>query len=635
MDTLGQCVTAQLPYRQLLLAFENFPHGISIYDESKRLTLSNTHYAELYRLPPELLRSGTSVSEIDAYRVSTGSLKIANCDVALANQLTPHLNQPSKASWTDQFEDGRFVCETRLTLPSGGWVAIHEDVTDREQSRLHLEAKYLAKSEFLATMSHEIRTPMSGMMGVLALLLDTPLSQLQRSLVEPAVESGTLLLKIADEILDDSRVEAGTITTEEVNFNLSKIIENCLSLFSAKASKKGVIVSTKISSIPKWVCGDPTRVHQILSNLLGNAVKFTEHGSVRLSCAHQDLGHGQLEVRIEVRDTGIGISDGVQDRIFSRLKKGDSSTACLYGGAGLGLAISKSLVELMGGRIGFRRSAGIGSTFWFTFRCARAHATASPTNVGSTLPQIDLHPARRVLVAEDNQINQRIVAAMLKKAGHIVDLVGNGIEAIVAVDQRLAYDVVLMDMQMPIMNGLAAAAAIRKLPGAKGRTPIIALTANVMAQHREQCLSCGMNDVLTKPFTLEDLLGTIARWGAEQMPTASLAIEDTNGVVHLKSRAAHPTRRQTRRGTSSTPVEDQADKCLDDLEAALANRDLAAVRRVGPDLRGLAAIYSDFRLSEMARYLEQEDTDMNVVRDLVKHIEDIVADTGVRWKSIA
>ena len=372
-----------------------------------------------------------------------------------------------------------------------------------------------AKSEFLATMSHEIRSPMNGMLGMMGLLVDTPLSQEQRYLVQTARDSGHILLTVVNDILDYTKIEGGAIEIEAIDFNLPSIVKGSISLHNLIASEKGLSVDVESSpDTPQWICGDPTRLRQVLFNLLGNAIKFTERGNVQLSCAPQAVDDGGLELRFEVRDTGIGLSEEACGKLFTRFTQVDSSTTRRYGGTGLGLAICKSLVELMGGRIGCTSIPGFGSTFWFTIRCTRGHAPGltetSKTGGLQAVPSKKL----RVLVAEDNPINQKLVSMILHRAGHMADLVGNGVEAIEAI-KRCPYDVVLMDMQMPVMDGQTATATIRKIAGPSAHIPIIALTANIMPQHRVQCIASGMNCVLAKPIDADVLLATIANLTSE------------------------------------------------------------------------------------------------------------------------
>ncbi len=384
-----------------------------------------------------------------------------------------------------------------------------------------LERADRAKSEFLATMSHEIRTPMNGVLGMLRLLLASDLTGRQSELASTAQTSAENLLIILNDILDHSKLEAGRIELEYVSFSPNQVLDSVVSLLRTHADAKGLNLSVESSSeLPQWVKGDPTRVRQVLINLIGNAINFTQKGSVRVMATHRVLEGSNLELYISVSDTGIGISQEDQAKIFTRFSQADNTTTRKFGGSGLGLTICKQLVELMDGEIGLGSIVGEGSTFWFTIRC-----TAGVPPQESEVCEFQVVPPGRrlrILVAEDNLVNCMVVRLFLEKEGHHVEVVGNGLEAVQAVKMG-TYDLCLIDIQMPEMDGRTAARKIRGLEGTISEIPIIALTANAMAGDREEYLAAGMNDYLAKPFDSRQLQAVIARVTEEKAGTAEVA----------------------------------------------------------------------------------------------------------------
>ena len=383
------------------------------------------------------------------------------------------------------------------------------------ESQLKAEAANRLKSEFLVTMSHEIRAPMHGILGTVSLIQDTDLSQVQRKYADTIKQSGDGLLNIINSILDLSKFEVGVLVLEEVDFRLAPLLDSVAGLMESRAQQKGFSFAIeRAPNVSDVLRGDPERIRQILFNLVGNSIKFTEAGGISIRVSQTSRADEICEVRFEVEDTGIGLEEEQQERVFDRFSQANGPTTRKFGGTGLGLAISRELAQLMGGSIGVQSKPREGSVFWFTVQCEPGDASNIPGPDQSSRSdgpgeamQIQ---SLRILVAEDNPVNQLIASDTLESAGHRVDVVSNGIEAIEAVT-AFPYDLIPMDVFMPEMDGLTATKKIRAMPGEVSNIPIIALTADAMAGEREKYIEAGMNDYLSKPFETQQLLRTIKR----------------------------------------------------------------------------------------------------------------------------
>lgn len=642
-------------------AINSLSDGFVIYDADDRLVICNQKYKDIYKESADLIVPGATFEKIIRHGAQRGQYgKIGpSINEWVKERLHQHKN-PSGAI-EQQLNNGRWLRIEERKTKAGGIVGFRVDITELKQRQIELknakneaESASQVKSQFLATMSHEIRTPINTVLGVFGLLHDTSLNPEQSKYSDTGRRAAEALLAIINDILDFSKMEAGRLDLEVADLDLQELIDAVTDVIGSRADERGIQLEAVVTpNTPQYLIGDSGRLHQILLNLIGNAIKFTDKGSVTIKVSTIDETPDNAKLCFEVIDTGIGIDPEHHAEIFSEFTTLTPVYTQKFGGTGLGLAISNRLVKMMDGEIGFTSELGVGSSFWFSVTLPKltpSQIEEYKRETSSQLEAIQKSLNGRVLLAEDNPANKMIAQVILEKAGLDVDTAADGLEAVAAVKQR-SYDLILMDVGMPEMDGIEATTFIRKMSGPQSKTPIVAMTAHVVRGDRESLLSKGMDDYLAKPATKRQLLAIVEKWlgtkAIDDIPaydSASSQVFNENPTLDTAPllQLAMDVDAEMVPELVNTFIEHTKDR-LKTIQQAIETKDMALLEAQSHALKSSAATFGVMRFHKLCSDLENacksQDNDLiaqnadrifvegdAAIAELEKYLKDFSAD---------